>query len=83
MLAEAMNWPAGSGPEPAPAPGSTNGQRGNGAYPAQAGFAQADSTRGGNGMRRREDAGAAKAATPVAQPSGDTLRSIRERLQQR
>ncbi len=81
MFAEAMNiqGPGAEAPQPAR---DANAPRPNG-YPPQPGLGLPDSARG-NGIRRREDAPAPRPAAAPAQPAAsDTLRSIRERLQQR
>ena len=79
MFAEAMNLPQG-GPDVPQAPRDAGSHRPNGHLPGAPGFGLADGART-NGARRREDV--ARAATPAQQPASDTLRSIRERLQQR
>jgi DNA helicase HerA-like ATPase len=81
MFAEAMNLSQGAGPDVSQPPRDANSQRSNGNYPVQPGFGPGDGTRT-NGARRREDATAPRAAPPQ-QPATETLRSIRERLQQR
>lgn len=75
MFAEAMNLPQGTGADPGL-------QRSNGNYPAQPAFGPGDGART-NGTRRREDPAPPRVASPPQQPASDTLRSIRERLQQR
>jgi DNA helicase HerA-like ATPase len=74
MFAETMNLPQGSVSDPA-------SQRPNGAYPS-ATYSGGDGSRA-NGTRRRDDATAPRPSTSPQQPATDTLRSIRERLQQR
>jgi DNA helicase HerA-like ATPase len=78
MFAEAMNFQQGPVAEPAPVLAASTPARTNGYPPPQAGAGA------GNGLRRRDDAPAPRPAAQ-AQPAtaSDTLRSIRERLQQR
>jgi uncharacterized protein len=73
MLAEAMNLHSAPGPEVAPAarPGGFPGQPG-----ASPDAGRSNGVRRDNGAPRRD-------AAAAPQPSGDALRSIRERLQQR
>jgi DNA helicase HerA-like ATPase len=82
MFAEAMNLPHGGNPDLPSAPRDINAQRPNGGHPAQAGFAAGEGPRT-NGVRRREDVAAPRPTAAPAQQASDTLRSIRERLQQR
>jgi DNA helicase HerA-like ATPase len=85
MFAEAMNLPQSAGTDAPQAPRDVNGQRsnGNGTYPVQPASAAGDGARSNGGRRREEAAVSRVAAAPPAQAANDTLRSIRERLQQR
>jgi DNA helicase HerA-like ATPase len=76
MFAEAMNLQQGPVVEMLPAPREPAPIRSNG-HPPQPGFAT------GNGGRRRDDAAAPSQVAQVQASASDTLRSIRERLQQR
>jgi DNA helicase HerA-like ATPase len=75
MFAEAMNLPQGPGSDP-------GSQRPNGNSPAPPALGLGDGARA-NQTRRREDSAPSRIASPPQQPASDTLRSIRERLQQR
>jgi DNA helicase HerA-like ATPase len=80
MFAEAMNFPQANGLDTGqPAREST--QRPNGTYPSQPATGFADAGRA-TASRRREDVPSSRAPSS-AQPASETLRSIRERLQQR
>jgi uncharacterized protein len=83
MFAETMNLPPGIGPDgvqPSPRDGAY--QRSNGPYPVPPAPGLGEVARP-NGSRRREDVAGARAAPAPQQPPSETLRSIRERLQQR
>jgi hypothetical protein len=75
MFAEAMNLPQAAGPD-------AGLQRSNGTYATSPAFNAGDGARP-NGTRRREDPAPSRVASSPQQPATDTLRSIRERLQQR
>ena len=84
MFAEAMNLPQGGGHEAPQAPRDANAQRASGGYPRRPALRLATA------RARTEFAGATTrlrpapaGAAPAQQPQSDTLRSIRERLQQR
>jgi hypothetical protein len=81
MFAESMSLPQGAGAELPQASRDSNGARPNGIPPVQPAFG-GDGGRP-NGVRRREDLGAARAVVRAPEPTSDTMRSMRERLQQR
>jgi hypothetical protein len=78
MFADAMNI---QGPAQE-APAAPRDARPNGYPPPQPGFGLPEGARP-NGMRRREDQASPRPAAPAPAAPSETLRSIRERLQQR